>query len=164
MPCCVQAILLLEPARDLILGICRGALAATSAPDGVPARAVRRACDTFAQLPRRELRVHKAWEALQRGLLPHIQAVVAAVEEEECLAGQVAKEEDGGIRKRLAAALELRACAHLGCTNLAGASEGRLRVRRCGGCGRVRFCSEECAAAAWAEHAPVCSRGALTVC
>lgn len=47
-------------------------------------------------------------------------------------------------------------CGHAGCTNCWGASEASFRGRRCGGCRRMRYCSEECAAVDWERHRPLC--------
>lgn len=56
-------------------------------------------------------------------------------------------------------ALSKRSCAHLGCPNLAGVSEGSLpRSRKCAGCRTVHFCSEACAAAAWPTHRSACKQ------
>ncbi len=50
-----------------------------------------------------------------------------------------------------------RPCANLLCTNVRGCSEARLRGRRCGGCGIVRYCSRECQLQHWAQHGHVCA-------
>lgn len=42
-----------------------------------------------------------------------------------------------------------RVCGAAGCTNVHG-------LRKCGGCGMVRFCSKECQRRAWEEHKPRC--------
>jgi len=62
-----------------------------------------------------------------------------------------------------AAALELgqalgaRSCANLRCPNLEGGAAG-LESRACAGCRCVRFCSQECACAAWrAWHRHSCA-------
>jgi hypothetical protein len=47
-------------------------------------------------------------------------------------------------------------CAHLGCTNLAGASEAQVKGKLCSGCRTVRFCSEACSQAAWRQHKAAC--------
>ena len=69
---------------------------------------------------------------------------------------------DAGRRQalalRTARALAARACANPRCTNVRGASEARLRGRRCGGCGVARYCCRECAVAAWPEHSAVCAQ------
>lgn len=49
-------------------------------------------------------------------------------------------------------------CANPACTNLRGASELRLRGRRCGcGCS-TRYCCQACAAADWPQHCRLCAR------
>ncbi|KAG2497416.1 hypothetical protein HYH03_004571 [Edaphochlamys debaryana] len=40
-------------------------------------------------------------------------------------------------------------CGWVGCVNFAGESEGSLKLKRCGGCGAVRYCSAECQRADW---------------
>ena len=55
-----------------------------------------------------------------------------------------------------AAALGTLRCAHLGCHNLAGASEAAAKRRKCAGCKAVRYCSEECSMADWRRHRPAC--------
>lgn len=56
----------------------------------------------------------------------------------------------------MARALKPLRCAHLGCTNVAGSSEADLPSRLCSACRQVRYCSAECAAAAWRQHRPAC--------
>lgn len=56
-------------------------------------------------------------------------------------------------------ALSKRSCAHLGCPNLAGVSEGSLpRSLKCAGCRTIHFCSEACVAAAWPAHRSACKQ------
>ena len=62
------------------------------------------------------------------------------------------------LELRATLALAQRRCAHLRCTNLAGASEAELWPRRCGGCGAVRYCIEACSRAHWRAHRAVCRR------
>ncbi|GAB4815512.1 hypothetical protein N2152v2_002558 [Parachlorella kessleri] len=57
----------------------------------------------------------------------------------------------------IARALALRPCANPMCTNVRGCSEGRLRGRRCSGCGVVRYCSRECQLQHWQQHGPLCA-------
>jgi hypothetical protein len=47
-------------------------------------------------------------------------------------------------------------CAHLGCTNLAGANEEQVQSRLCSHCRAVRFCSEACSQATWRQHKAAC--------
>ncbi|KAG2492133.1 hypothetical protein HYH03_009624 [Edaphochlamys debaryana] len=52
----------------------------------------------------------------------------------------------------------LRLCGHAGCSTWDGEHEGRLKLRRCGGCGVERYCGPECQRAAWREgHSAVCA-------
>ncbi|GAB4815445.1 hypothetical protein N2152v2_002491 [Parachlorella kessleri] len=62
---------------------------------------------------------------------------------------------DGGLS--IASAVACRPCANLLCSNVRGCSEGRLRGRRCSGCGVVRYCSRECQEQHWAQHGPTCA-------
>lgn len=56
-----------------------------------------------------------------------------------------------------ALALATRACAHVGCTSLAGACEAASpRGRRCGGCEVVRYCCKACQIADWPAHKAAC--------
>lgn len=84
--------------------------------------------------------------------------VVALAEEVAGTQRSAAQQTEPDVQARLAAALAMRRCAHLGCTNLWGCSEGRLPTRLCSGCRLVRYCSLDCAAAARGQHAAVCRR------
>lgn len=127
----------------------------------------------LGNLPKRQLRGRALWEGLvQQELLPYAEAQAAEVAGEQEVEAAVllrAVEEEGGrdsqrwVATRTELALQCRACAHLGCTSLRGASEARQRGRRCGGCRAVRYCSPECAAADWSKHAQVCCLRARTV-
>ncbi|KAL4430721.1 hypothetical protein ABPG75_005977 [Micractinium tetrahymenae] len=83
-------------------------------------------------------------------LLPRLEAAAAAGTQERA------------VQRCLA--LSQRKCAYLGCTNvalLAGPLPGvppadAPRPRRCGGCRRVRYCSEECCRADWRAHRRAC--------
>ena len=52
-------------------------------------------------------------------------------------------------------------CCHRGCSILNGVSEAALPTRLCGGCRRVRYCSDRCREEAWYDwgHGLVCGRG-----
>ena len=151
--CTPQVLLALEPARELLLS-CSAAVAEEARADGADpsVQAWRRALQQFRGLGRRQLRSRAAWEGAARQLLPQLQA----------LAQQAARryaperQHTEGVELRLARALALHACANPRCTNVAGASEGRLRSRRCGGGCGSRYCSEACRDAAWPAHARVC--------
>ncbi len=57
--------------------------------------------------------------------------------------------------------LRLRVCGNPRCCNFAGEYEGALPLRRCGGCGAVRYCGAECQKAHWREgHKAECRRSA----
>ena len=152
--CTPQVLLALEPARELLLS-CSAAVAEEARPDeGQPSvQAWQRALQQFRGLGRRQLRSQAAWEGAARQLLPQLRALAQQA------AGRYASERQPskGIELRVARALALHACANPGCANVAGASEGRLRGRRCGGGCGVRYCSEACRDAAWPAHARVCS-------
>ncbi len=60
--------------------------------------------------------------------------------------------------QRAQALAALPRCAHLACTNLAGASEAQLRMRLCSACRVSRYCSAACQLADWrAGHKRVCA-------
>jgi hypothetical protein len=56
----------------------------------------------------------------------------------------------------------ITACAHISCQNLSGPSEVTLVTNRggvvCGGCGVVRWCSQECARKGWPTHRKECTK------
>ena len=151
-----QVLLALEPAREMLLS-CSALVAEEARPDeGEPSvQAWRRALQQFRGLGRRQLRGRAVWEGAARQLLLQLRALAQQA------ARRYAEERQPieGIELRVARAQALRACANPGCTNVAGASEGRLRGRRCGGGCGSRYCSEACRDAAWPAHSRVC--GAL---
>ncbi|KAG2489442.1 hypothetical protein HYH03_012078 [Edaphochlamys debaryana] len=52
------------------------------------------------------------------------------------------------------------ACSNPACANLAGDSEAGLRLQRCGRCGRVSYCCQECQRAHWRSgHKEACGGG-----
>ena len=56
-----------------------------------------------------------------------------------------------------AEALATRACAYVGCTTVAGATEaGMPRGSRCGNCSVMRYCCKACQKADWRVHKAVC--------
>ncbi|KAG2452374.1 hypothetical protein HYH02_002620 [Chlamydomonas schloesseri] len=64
------------------------------------------------------------------------------------------EEAEGGVgRRRLG-------CGYVWCEELAGDSEQGLKLKSCGGCGRVAYCSAACQRADWAAgHKFACTRG-----
>ena len=44
------------------------------------------------------------------------------------------------------------------CANCGATSGGGVKLKKCGGCRRVRYCSAECQAAQWYQHKLVCAR------
>lgn len=110
----------------------------------------------FSKLPAEKLRERQVWaQTVRRQLLPPVLALAERAGEEQEAAGAQAA---AATSAALCDALELRACANPGCTNVQGCSEGRLRGRRCGGCGSLRFCSEACLQQHWPEHAAACTQ------
>ncbi len=43
------------------------------------------------------------------------------------------------------------------CANCGATSGGGVKLRKCAGCRRVRYCSQECQAQHWAQHKLVCT-------
>lgn len=114
---------------------------AGGAADPAAARLWRQGCAAMRQLPpgrqRQRLSTHGFWEQEVAGaLLPALKRLAAAVP-----GGGEQQPEGAESLLRAVRAHGARPCAHPGCTNMRGASEGRLRGRRCGGCGAVRYCS-----------------------
>ena len=85
-------------------------------------------------------------------LVPQLKAVAEAV------AAQEPEPDERELQLRVARALATRVCANPDCLNLRGCSEGRLRTRRCSGCGVARYCSRECQAEDFAAHGEVCQQ------
>ena len=100
--------------------------------------------DRQQRLKRLECAVAEAGAALP--CKPGAAAAAAAAEAEQQQQQQLV----------VAQALKPLRCAHLGCTNAAGGSEAELPCRLCNGCRQVRYCSAECAKAAWRQHRPAC--------
>ena len=76
-------------------------------------------------------------------------------------AAQVARGAPGSQEERRwlmqrEAALATRPGANLGCTNMAGSSEGKLKGLCRAGCASVRYCCIPCARADWPQHKPAC--------
>lgn len=128
--------------------------------DPASSSVVQRAVQTitsFSLLPvsrqRKQLSSHSFWAVeVQEWVLPatrHLAAAVLAV------APALGTQE---TPLRVAAALATRVCANPGCLELRGCSEGRLRSRRCSGCGVARYCCRTCQAADWEAHGRVCKQ------
>ena len=152
--CTSQVLLALEPARELLLS-CSTVVAEEARPDkGEPSvKAWLRALQQFRGLGKKQLRSRAAWEGAARQILPQLRAL--AQQAAKRYAEEQQHTEEAELRE--ARALALHACANPGCVNVAGASEGRLRSRRCGGGCGARFCCEACRDAAWPMHARVCA-------
>jgi hypothetical protein len=153
----------LEVARTLALNVCL-CLVVLHEVTAPPKMAVWgewvRQFKAFGQLPAKRLRNRKVWEhTVRHQLLPPVLALAA--EAAAALEGDSlqARRQEAAAAERVAAAVALRQCAFLGCINLRGCSEGRLRGQRCGGCGAVRYCSRECQLADWGQHFKVCRHG-----
>lgn len=148
---------LLWRARPTIVAICQGVSQAADPPDTPTVHAWHDRLSQFGLFSIRRPRNRRRWEQEVRGaLLPQALAwAEQAAEAQRSAAQQPAPE----LQAWVGAALEVRRCAHLGCTNLRRCCEERPPVRLCSGCRRARFCSPECAAAAWAQHRLVCVPG-----
>ena len=78
------------------------------------------------------------------------------------LAGRAAAEEADAARQAqvavdVARALATRACGHVACTTVTGASEAEMPLgKRCGGCRLVRYCGPGCQKADWPAHELAC--------
>ena len=122
--------------------------------------ALRSACHALAQTRRMQLRSREVWEDEAHGrLLP---AMTACAEVAAAAAAAAAAVEDPAPAAeahalRVELALQTRHCAHLGCTNMQGASEKRMPVAgRCSVCHGPRYCSRDCQLADAARHGPMC--------
>ncbi len=110
----------------------------------------------FRRLPDRKLRSSRAWDQLARqSLLPAVRDWAAELQQQGL---EQSRRQAASNQLLTAGALAVRPCANPGCTNLAGCSEGRLRVRRCSGCRAVRYCSRACQQEDWASHSKLCGR------
>lgn len=99
------------------------------------------------------------WEDITSVATPALRGAAAAM-----LQAQSQEEPAAQAQLDLAAArapLVPLPCANPTCTNLKGASELRLRGRRCGGgCGTC-YCCQACAAADWPQHRRTCVQLAI---
>ncbi|GAB4815519.1 hypothetical protein N2152v2_002565 [Parachlorella kessleri] len=148
--------------QALLLAV-TGHLLANPGPSGSASLATYHA--QLQHATKAELGTRRFWEhSVEKGLLPALLTTAAATEaarqahngsQESLQQQQQQQEREQEVVD--ARVLALRPCAKLLCTNVRGCSEGRLRGRRCGGCGVVRYCSEECQLQHWAQHGPVCA-------
>ena len=158
MPRClphpVQALVTIEAARGLIDSLCTSVRREVECDRASAAfRAWERQRESFSSLSRARLRSRAVWQQGATQLLPQLQAY--ARQAAELRAAELAAPSHE-LLLPTARVLALRACANPMCTNTAGSSEARLRGRRCSRCRVTRFCSTECAAAAWGLHRWVC--------
>ena len=118
---------------------------------------VRRLLDRLQQLPatkqRQQLSSPGFWQMATEELLPQLEALASAA-----VAALGLRPDESVSQLHVARALATRVCANPGCLNLRGCSEGRLRSRRCSGCGVARYCSRECQAEDFASHGEVCQQ------
>ena len=142
----------------MVAAIADSVLQQTSAIAAAPAAATAaiKLLHDVRQLPackqRKQLSSPKFWQEVQRTLLPALNALASAATASDPVAG--------GTEQRLcvARALTTRVCANPACMALRGCSEGRMRSRRCSGCGVARYCSRECQAEDFASHGEVCQQ------
>lgn len=153
----VQALVLLEAARKLLLGIVLYvAPRSESEPGGTERPAWVALMDQITRLERRQLRRRRTWEQLTGRMNSLLES--RAYKQAAAARARAAARGDALTRLRVAqAVVVLRGCSNLSCTTVRGASEAQARGQRCSRCGFARFCSEACARAGWATHAPVCS-------
>ena len=104
------------------------------------------------------IRSRKFWErTVERGLLPLLLRGAAAAANAQSGRDVQPLPQQQQEALVIASSLCRRPCANLLCTNVRGCSEGRLRGRRCSGCGVVRYCSRECQLQHWQQHGLVCA-------
>ena len=142
----------------LIERIARTLLRDRTDDDGTAAaaKAALKVLDSVRQLPnlkqRKQLSSPSFWQVhVKQQLLPALMTLASAY-----LAAH--SPAPGERQVRVATALATRVCANPGCLNLRGCSEGRLRSRRCSGCGVARYCSRECQVADFEVHGKVCQQ------
>ena len=102
----------------------------------------------------------RLWECtVKQGLLPTLHSWATAIEgaRQAQWTSPASQQQQQAAQLAIEAALATRPCANLLCTNVRGCSEGRLRGRRCSGCGVVRYCSQECQLQHWAQHGSMCA-------
>lgn len=132
-----------------------GQPAAASCHDCASCRWRRQHVAWFEGAPEKQLCSPKMWVRFRQEALPHLAGSAAAAARARQEAVDAARD---AALQRAATAVQGRACAHLGCTNLQGCCEGRLPGRKRGGA--ERFCSPECLAAAEGQLARLCNQAA----
>ena len=140
-----------EIVRDVAFSLLR------QLPGSASAEAACKLLNIMQQLPapmqQQQLGSPAFWLKTVSGkLVPYLEAVAEAV------AAQEPEPDERELQLRMARALAARVCANPDCLNLRGCSEGRLRTRRCSGCGVARYCSRECQAEDFAAHGEVCQQ------
>ena len=132
-------------ARRVVLQQTDGAAAATAA--------VHNVLTAVQQLPaprqRKQLSTPRFWQEIQQTLLP-------ALKELGSPTGLGRNEHPEQVL--LSLALATRVCSFIHCADIRGCSEGRLRSRRCSGCGVARYCSRMCQVYDWVGHSKVCQQ------
>ena len=118
-------------------------------------RAVREVLHRVEQLEparqRKQQRSPKFWEQqVKQELLPALDTLASA-------AAANGPAFDAQARELLALrAMATRVCTSPRCCKIRGCSEGRLRSRRCSGCGVARYCCHACQLADFWAHRKVC--------
>ncbi len=140
--------------RSLVVAACHAMYLAACPARSPQVKAWWILCGQFCYMSADQLHSKHIWAGLVRKeLLP---PVLAWAKDLEATRRSSMQHDQQRVQEQETAVLQLRRCAFLGCTNQAGCSEGRLPVRRCGGCGQVTYCSRQCQLAAWGEHSKVC--------
>ncbi|GAB4815514.1 hypothetical protein N2152v2_002560 [Parachlorella kessleri] len=141
----------LEASQDLLVAVC-GTFRALE-----PQADLTTQVNHLKEASREQLRSRHIWgrTAEPGALLPMLYGWARLLASCGQDAVQVSDEDEPQLEEELVHAS--RPCANLLCTNVRGCSEGRLRGRRCGGCGVVRYCSKECQLQHWAQHGHVCA-------
>ena len=98
---------------------------------------------------RKQLSSTRFWQEVQHTLLPTLNALIASTAGMEPTMQPLDGLESGR-------ALATRVCTNPGCLKIRGCSEGRLRSRRCSGCGVARYCCHACQLADFWAHRKVC--------
>ena len=144
----------LQPARDIVVA-CTLAVMEAAAPAGSESSGGGAAAAAWQQQQHQHSMLATAMANINEDgwasvflfqLLPQLHAQAELVWQLEWLAAGSA-----AVAVRTERALQLRPCRRLLCTSVRGASEGRMRGRRCSCCA-ARFCCELCWAADGHSH------------